>query len=43
MEDIGTPLECIGTLEGGTNTLVEGIGEETIEEAIIVDKMILGA
>lgn len=39
MVDISTSMEDIGTMEAGTtNTTVEDIGEEAIEEVIIVDE-----
>ncbi|MDP3662392.1 MAG: hypothetical protein U1D41_01700 [Nitrosomonas sp.] len=38
MVDISTSMEGIGTMEAGTNTPVEDIGEETIEEVTIVDE-----
>jgi len=38
MVDISTFMEGTGTLEAGTNTTVEDIGEEAIEEVIIVDE-----
>ncbi len=38
MVDISTFMEGIGTLEAGTNTPVEDIEEEAIEEVIIVDE-----
>lgn len=38
MVDISTSMEGIGTMEAGTNTPVGDIGEEAIEEVIIVDE-----
>ena len=38
MVDISTSMEDIGTMEAGTNTPVGDIGEEAIEEVIIVDE-----
>ena len=36
--DISTSMEGIGTMEAGTNTPEKDIGEEAIEEVIIVDE-----
>ncbi len=38
MVGISTSMEGIGTMEAGTNTPVGDIGEEAIEEVIIVDE-----
>jgi len=38
MVDISISMEGIGTMEAGTNTPVGDIGEEAIEEVIIVDE-----